>query len=81
MPPFSGEGANLAMRDATDLALGIVHASEGVIDLDGAISAFENVMCHRADESAIGASAGVREAFSEDAIGVVAAEMERHLYE
>lgn len=79
MSPFSGEGANLAMRDATDLALTIVHASRGESDLDEAVSAFESLMCLRAQESAAGAAAGVREAFSEDAIDVVAAEMRQHL--
>jgi 2-polyprenyl-6-methoxyphenol hydroxylase-like FAD-dependent oxidoreductase len=79
MSPFSGEGANLAMRDATDLALAIVHASQRGTDLDEAVSAFENGMYLRAHEAAIGASAGVRQAFSEDAIDIVAAEMELHL--
>ena len=79
MSPFSGEGANLAMRDATDLALAIIHATQNRIDLDTAISAFENVMCERAEESAVGAAAGVREAFAEDAINAVTAEMQQHL--
>ena len=79
MSPFSGEGANLAMRDAADLALAIVHASRHETDLNEAVSAFENGMFLRAHVSAIGAAAGVREAFSEDAIDVVAAEMQLHL--
>ncbi len=78
MSPFSGEGANLAMRDATDLALAIVHAIQHEIDLDDAVSAFEDVMCPRAQEAATGAAAGVREAFSEDAIDVVT-EVRQHL--
>lgn len=78
MSPFSGEGANLAMRDATDLALAIVYASRHGSDLNDAVSIFENSMFLRAHESAIGAAAGVREAFSRDAIDVVAAEMRQH---
>ena len=79
MSPFSGEGANLAMRDAADLSLAIVYASQNGVDLDIAVSAFESVMFERAKESAIGAAAGVREAFSVDAIELVTAEMQQHL--
>ena len=79
MSPFSGEGANLAMRDAADLALAIVYASQSGIELNDAVSAFESVMFERAQESAIGAAAGVREAFSSDAIDLVTAEMQQHL--
>ena len=79
MSPFSGEGANLAMCDATDLALAIAQASRGEIDLDEAVSAFENLMCLRAHEAAIGAAAGAREAFSVDAIDLVSTEMQLHL--
>lgn len=77
MSPFSGEGANLAMRDATDLAHAIVHAIHNEVELDQVIIAFENLMCERARNSAIGAAAGVRQAFSEDAIDVVTTEMQR----
>ena len=79
MSPFSGEGANLAMRDAADLSLAIVHATQNGIDLDKALLAFENVMHRRAQESAIGAAAGVRQAFSDDAIDLVTLEMEQQL--
>ena len=64
MSPFSGEGANLAMRDATDLALAIVEAIHGGLDLDDAIAAFEPVMWRRAQAAAVGAAQGVRRAFS-----------------
>ncbi len=78
MSPFSGEGANLAMRDAADLALAIVHASQNGIDLDEAITAFENAMFERAQESAIGAAAGVRKAFAENAMNTLPAQMQQH---
>ncbi len=79
MSPFSGEGANLAMRDAADLALAIVHADQNGLDLDDALAAFEAVMCGRAQDSAIGAAAGVRGAFSQDAITALRAEMQQHV--
>ena len=79
MSPFSGQGANLAMRDAADLALAIVHATQNGIDLDEAIATFEGVMCRQAQQSAMGSAAGVREAFSEDAIAAFTAKMLRHV--
>jgi 2-polyprenyl-6-methoxyphenol hydroxylase-like FAD-dependent oxidoreductase len=78
MSPFSGEGANLAMRDATDLSLAVVHAGRNGIALDDAVAAFENMICERAQESAVGAAEGVRGAFSEDAIATIATEMQQH---
>ncbi len=67
MSPFSGEGANLAMRDAADLALAIVHAVQTGAELDEAVAAFEQVMCVRAQEASVGAAEGVRQAFSNNA--------------
>lgn len=66
MSPFSGEGANLAMRDAADLASAIVQAGRDGTDLDCAVASFEEVMWERARVAAIGAAKGVRHAFSED---------------
>ena len=77
MSPFSGEGANLAMRDAADLALAIVHAVQTGADLDEAVAAFEHVMCVRAQEAAIGAAEGVRQAFSNDAINAFTEAMQQ----
>ena len=78
MSPFSGEGANLAMRDAADLALAIAHADQTRADLDEAVAAFEHVMCVRAQEAASGAAEGVRQAFSENAIAAVTEGMQQH---
>ena len=77
MSPFSGEGANLAMRDAADLALAIFHAVQTGADLDEAVAAFEHVMCVRAQEAAIGAAEGVRQAFSNDAINAFTEAMQQ----
>ncbi|KAI9771965.1 MAG: hypothetical protein M1835_006331 [Candelina submexicana] len=51
MAPFSGQGVNLAMRDALDLAHAIVNGKD---DLIAAVKAFELVMFERAKEEARG---------------------------
>ncbi|CAF0883136.1 unnamed protein product [Adineta ricciae] len=48
MSPFAGEGVNLAMFDAADLALAIINAD----DLEQAIKDYEEKMCTRAAQSA-----------------------------
>jgi 2-polyprenyl-6-methoxyphenol hydroxylase-like FAD-dependent oxidoreductase len=79
MSPFSGEGANLAMRDAADLAMFIIQARATGRDLDCAVADFETLMCKRAAASAAGAAQGVRQAFSADAISLVTSAMQSHL--
>jgi 2-polyprenyl-6-methoxyphenol hydroxylase-like FAD-dependent oxidoreductase len=51
MSPFGGDGANLAMRDAADLALALIETS----DYQTAVASFEETMCSRADQAAQGA--------------------------
>ena len=68
MSPFSGEGANLAMRDAAELALTIVHAGAPSTGLSAAIEKFEQTMCARAAVAAAGAAQGVEMAFQPNAV-------------
>jgi 2-polyprenyl-6-methoxyphenol hydroxylase-like FAD-dependent oxidoreductase len=58
MSPFSGDGVNLALADAVDLAEAQMSA-----DPD-AVAAFEERMVIRAQEAAEGAAAGLQSAFS-----------------
>lgn len=67
MSPFSGEGANLAMRDAADLALALA----GEEDWETAIRGYEVAMFARAEEAAVGAREGINEVFSEDGLSHV----------
>jgi len=55
MPPFSGEGVNIAMLDATDLALSLA----GSADWNRAVAEFEERMFARAAEAAAGAIEGL----------------------
>ena len=60
MSPFGGEGANLAMADAADLALAL--AGEG--DWRANVAAYEAAICARAEPAAIGAAMGLAGAVS-----------------
>ncbi|QSQ26546.1 FAD-dependent monooxygenase [Pyxidicoccus parkwayensis] len=55
MPPFSGEGVNMAMLDAAELALGLA----GDSDWSRAVAAYEARMFARAAEAAAGAMEGL----------------------
>lgn len=68
MSPFSGEGANLAMRDAVDLAEAILSHPHASPAQDTAIATYEHLCCSRAAEAAIGAQQGLEEAFSPDGL-------------
>lgn len=73
MTPFSGEGVNLALADAVDLAQALTASNDWV-----AVAAFEEAMAVRAQEAAEGAAAGLDSAFSADgAVAVLAHYQER----
>ena len=72
MSPFSGEGANLAMRDAADLAVALATNQ----NWKAAIQNFEEIMFERAKEAAQGASDGINETFSPDSLVHILQHME-----
>lgn len=65
MSPFGGDGVNLAMADALDLADALARSlgPAGDGDWDAAVAAYEESMCARATPAAMGAAQGL-EAFS-----------------
>jgi 2-polyprenyl-6-methoxyphenol hydroxylase-like FAD-dependent oxidoreductase len=70
MSPFAGEGANLAMLDATELALALV--AHGA-DVEAAIAQYEAALFPRSEAAALESAAGLEMCFSEDAPrGIVA---------
>jgi 2-polyprenyl-6-methoxyphenol hydroxylase-like FAD-dependent oxidoreductase len=71
MSPFSGEGVNMAMLDAAELALGLVEDS----DWSRAVAAYEARMFARAAEAAAGAMEGL-DFVSEHALAHVLAHFE-----
>jgi 2-polyprenyl-6-methoxyphenol hydroxylase-like FAD-dependent oxidoreductase len=74
MSPFGGDGANLAMQDAADLALTLVEEE----DWDTAIQHYEAVMSTRAEEAAADAGDSIHQAFSEDGLAHMLQQMEAH---
>lgn len=64
MSPFAGEGVNLAMADAADLALAIL-ASPG--DIDAAFSVYEAKMAERTVPFQVESAANLKLAFADDA--------------
>jgi 2-polyprenyl-6-methoxyphenol hydroxylase-like FAD-dependent oxidoreductase len=73
MSPFSGEGANLAMLDAADLALELASAGR---DWDGAIQRFESKMIARAALAAVVARDAMNQTFSENGLSLTLQFME-----
>lgn len=73
MSPFSGEGANLAMRDAADLALALVNQKEWRT----AVHEYEVMMFVRAEKAAAGARDGINEVFSEEGLAHILQHMEQ----
>ncbi len=64
MSPFGGNGANLAMLDAADLALALTQTE----DWRAALQAYKVAMLARAEEAAAAASDAVNSVFSEDGL-------------
>jgi 2-polyprenyl-6-methoxyphenol hydroxylase-like FAD-dependent oxidoreductase len=64
MSPYAGEGANLAMQDAAELALALV-AHGG--DVETALARYEAAMFPRAQAAAEGSAAGLDMCFAADA--------------
>jgi hypothetical protein len=61
MSPFGGDGANLAMRDAAELALALSSKTDWLT----AVHSFEVEMFQRAEASAAGANQAIQDVFSE----------------
>jgi 2-polyprenyl-6-methoxyphenol hydroxylase-like FAD-dependent oxidoreductase len=74
MAPFSGEGANLAMLDAADLALALARDD----DWKRSVHDFEEKMLARAEEAAAGANDALHEVFSEDGLAHLLCHMQQH---
>lgn len=72
MSPFGGDGANLAMQDAADLALALV----GNADWGDAVRGYEEAMFVRAEEAAGQAWGAIDEVFSEDGLEHMVQQME-----
>ncbi|MGW2439191.1 FAD-dependent oxidoreductase [Streptomyces goshikiensis] len=74
MSPFSGMGANLAMRDGADLARALVdHAA-----LDDAVTAYEKLLLPRSIEAAEGAADALGSAFAHDSAEQILTHMTAH---
>ena len=74
MSPFGGDGANLAMRDAADLAQALTTED----DWKAAVQNVEDVMSARAEQCASGAREGINETFSEDGLAHILEHMGGH---
>jgi 2-polyprenyl-6-methoxyphenol hydroxylase-like FAD-dependent oxidoreductase len=74
MSPFAGEGANLAMLDATELALALAdHA-----DFESALSAYEAALFPRAEEAARDSAFNLEACFRPDAPAAMVDQMLAH---
>jgi 2-polyprenyl-6-methoxyphenol hydroxylase-like FAD-dependent oxidoreductase len=73
MSPFGGDGANLAMLDAADLAAVLVRG-----DWREALPQFEEAMCSRAAEPAASAGRAIQDVFSEDGLQHLLEQMRAH---
>lgn len=64
MSPFAGEGANLAMLDAVELALALVEHND---DLEAALAQYEATLFPRSEQAAAASATGLEESFNTDA--------------
>jgi 2-polyprenyl-6-methoxyphenol hydroxylase-like FAD-dependent oxidoreductase len=74
MSPFGGDGANLAMQDAAELALALTRENEWKV----AVRDYEVTMFARAEYSAAGAWEVIDQVFSEDGLVHILQAMEGH---
>jgi 2-polyprenyl-6-methoxyphenol hydroxylase-like FAD-dependent oxidoreductase len=74
MSPFTGEGANLAMQDAADLAAILTTSA----NWDADIATVEQAMQSRAAESAAQADEAIQKAFSPDGLDYMVRAMNSH---
>jgi 2-polyprenyl-6-methoxyphenol hydroxylase-like FAD-dependent oxidoreductase len=74
MSPFGGDGANLAMWDAADLAFSLVREE----DWKTSLRDYETAISTRAEESAAGARDAINETFSEDGLSHILRHMQEH---
>jgi 2-polyprenyl-6-methoxyphenol hydroxylase-like FAD-dependent oxidoreductase len=63
MPPYAGEGANIAMLDAADLARAIIDQPD---DIEAALTRYETAMFPRAEAAAEMSAQGLAMCFSPD---------------
>lgn len=75
MSPFGGEGVNLAMRDAADLAQALAESE----DWDRAVAQYEQAMFDRAEPTAAAAAQGLALFSSDDALERVTAFFAQHV--
>ncbi|EOD58679.1 FAD-dependent oxidoreductase [Amycolatopsis vancoresmycina] len=73
MSPFAGEGANLAMLDAAELALALA----GHDDVESALAAYEAAMFPRAEEAARGSADNLEACFAPGAPAAMVEQMAR----
>ncbi|MFJ7213960.1 FAD-dependent oxidoreductase [Amycolatopsis sp. NPDC098790] len=74
MSPFAGEGANLAMLDATELALALAAHD----DVESALSAYEAALFPRAEEAARDSADNLEACFRPDAPAAMVDQMLAH---